>query len=186
MKLSKPYRLPLFLLIVLITFIGCSEEKKEKQIKPEPQPTAEQRFHQKISQLEETFTDREGRVIRERESVIIRLTGLKFGVGGSEIKPENADLLAKVRDAIYLFPDAKLAISGHTDAVGSAAANMKLSRDRAEAFKTYLVDKMGIDPSRIIAVGFGETQPIASNETAEGRAQNRRIDITIYPHLSSK
>lgn len=184
MKFRKPFWLPLFLLIALMKFIGCGEEKKKEQTKPKPQPTAEQRLHQKISQLEETFTAQDGRIIREGKSLIIRLTGLKFGVGGSEIKPENIDLLAKVRDAINLFPDAKLAISGHTDAVGSAAANMKLSRDRAEAFKTYLVENMGIDSSRIIAYGFGETKPVASNETAEGRAQNRRIDIIIHPELS--
>ncbi len=70
-------------------------------------------------------------------------------------------------------------IKGHTDNVGSDAANMKLSRDRAESVKAYLVSK-GANPSRIEATGYGESQPIATNGTAAGRQKNRRVEFTLY------
>ena len=69
-------------------------------------------------------------------------------------------------------------VEGHTDGVGSEGYNMKLSRRRAEAVRGYLVDH-GIAPSRIRAEGFGKSRPVASNDTAEGRAQNRRVELHI-------
>jgi len=75
------------------------------------------------------------------------------------------------------FPETSFDIVGHTDNVGSPATNKKLSADRAESVKRYLVEK-GIDESRISTRGAGDTQPVASNKTAEGRAKNRRIEFT--------
>jgi len=69
-------------------------------------------------------------------------------------------------------------IEGHTDNVGAAAYNMKLSKNRAESVKKYITDK-GVDGIRIIAVGFGLTKPVVSNKTAEGRQRNRRVEFTI-------
>ena len=73
-------------------------------------------------------------------------------------------------------PDLRVTVEGHTDSVGSAAYNQKLSERRAQAVKRYLV-RQGIDPSRITTEGYGKSRPIASNETEEGRAKNRRADI---------
>jgi len=75
-------------------------------------------------------------------------------------------------------PTLKLKIEGHTDNAGNDDANMKLSEDRAEAVKTYLVSK-GISADRITAEGFGETMPIADNGTAAGRTKNRRVEIKV-------
>ena len=75
--------------------------------------------------------------------------------------------------------DISLKLGGHTDGVGSENANMKLSKDRAEAIKVYLVSQ-GANGSKIEAVGYGETQPIASNKTDAGRQQNRRVEFTLY------
>jgi outer membrane protein OmpA-like peptidoglycan-associated protein len=69
-------------------------------------------------------------------------------------------------------------IAGHTDNTGSKDANLKLSRERAEAVKTFLVKFYGISPERLVARGYGETQPVASNKTEEGRAMNRRVVFT--------
>lgn len=66
-------------------------------------------------------------------------------------------------------------IAGHTDSVGSDEANMTLSRARAENLKTYLVETHGIDPDRLVAKGYGESVPVATNDTPEGRAKNRRV-----------
>ena len=75
-------------------------------------------------------------------------------------------------------PNWRLKISGHTDNVGSAASNMKLSQNRAEAVKTYLISK-GIDRSRFKAEWFGSKNPIASNKTEEGRQRNRRVEMLL-------
>jgi outer membrane protein OmpA-like peptidoglycan-associated protein len=69
-------------------------------------------------------------------------------------------------------------IAGHTDDTGTKEENMKLSQERAEAVKTFLVNYYGISPDRLVARGYGESQPVASNDTEEGRAQNRRVVFT--------
>ena len=80
-----------------------------------------------------------------------------------------------------MFPGATLSIEGHTDAYGSDSTNLTLSEQRAEAVKNYLVNEGEMDALRLTSVGYGESQPVANNETTEGRAKNRRIDIVITP-----
>jgi len=76
-------------------------------------------------------------------------------------------------------PDLKVEIDGHTDSTGPAAYNMKLSENRAKAVMDYFVAK-GIDPKRLATKGFGLTRPAASNDTKEGRAKNRRVELTPF------
>ncbi|OPY87971.1 MAG: Outer membrane porin F precursor [Smithella sp. PtaU1.Bin162] len=89
---------------------------------------------------------------------------------------KEIDSLAAVMNK---YPDLKVTIEGHTDDVGSAAYNKKLSQKRAEAVKKYLVNKKGIDAKRLTAKGFGEEKPIASNKTKEGRQKNRRVEAAV-------
>ena len=77
------------------------------------------------------------------------------------------------------YPDLKVVIEGHTDSVGTKAYNKNLSQERADAVKNYMVEKNGIDSNRIATEGFGEEKPIADNATAEGRAQNRRVEAAV-------
>ena len=133
--------------------------------------------------IERMFGREEARVFREGDNVILRLVGLSFDSGKSELKQENLDLLAKVERAIDVFPRSELIIEGHTDSYGSDDMNQTLSQSRAEAVQQYMINAMRIPSYRLIATGFGETNPIANNETASGRAQNRRIDIVIKPNL---
>lgn len=81
--------------------------------------------------------------------------------------------------AILIEKNFSLKLAGHTDNTGSMQLNMRLSKERAEAVKAYLVSK-GANPSRIEATGYGPTQPIATNATAEGRQANRRVEFTLY------
>ena len=124
----------------------------------------------------------EARVFRQGNTVILRLVGLSFDSGASQIRPENFDLLGKVEKAIDIFPRSELIIEGHTDSHGGDDLNQKLSQDRAESVQQYMINAMRIPTYRLIATGYGETRPVASNETAAGRARNRRIDIVIKPN----
>ena len=104
-----------------------------------------------------------------------------FKVGSTE--PAGDFSIRQIQEAGEALSSDALAghrfqIAGHTDNTGSKDANLKLSRERAEAVKTFLVKFYGISPERLVARGYGETQPVASNETEEGRARNRRVVFT--------
>lgn len=114
----------------------------------------------------------------DRRTVAEAIKNLEFDFGKSTIKSSSYASLDRVAD-ILVKKNFSLKLAGHTDNVGSDDANMKLSKDRAEAVKDYLVSK-GANPSRIEATGYGETQPIASNKTAAGRAKNRRVEFTLF------
>lgn len=101
---------------------------------------------------------------------------IQFDTNKSDIKSKYHDELKKLGDFLTEFPKATGVIEGHTDNVGDKAANMKLSQRRADSIRNYLVDKLGIAPDRIKAVGYGPTKPVASNKTKAGKEQNRRIE----------
>ena len=104
---------------------------------------------------------------------------IQFDTNKSDIKPKYHDELKKLGAFMTEFPKATGVIEGHTDNVGNKAANMKLSQRRAESVRHYLVEKFGIAPERIKAVGYGPTKPIASNKTKEGKDHNRRIEANF-------
>jgi outer membrane protein OmpA-like peptidoglycan-associated protein len=146
---------------------------------------AEARVKEQFAQVEKMFSRNEARVFREGNNIILRLTGLSFDSGRSELKPDSFDLLAKVEKAIDVFPRSELVIEGHTDSYGGDESNQALSQDRAESVQQYMVNAMRIPSYRLIATGYGETNPVANNETESGRARNRRIDIVIKPNLDA-
>jgi OOP family OmpA-OmpF porin len=108
------------------------------------------------------------------EPVSIRIDIL-FDTGKSTIKPKYHNEIKKVADFMQQHPDAKMEIQGHTDNVGKAAYNQKLSQARANSVMKYLTTKFGIAQDRLTAKGYGETKPIASNKTKAGKQQNRRV-----------
>ncbi|AOB27742.1 MULTISPECIES: outer membrane protein OmpA [Bordetella] len=101
-----------------------------------------------------------------------------FDFDKSTLKPEGRQLLDQVAQQAGTIDLETIIAVGHTDSIGTEAYNQKLSERRAASVKAYLVSK-GIDPNRIYTEGKGELQPIASNKTREGRAQNRRVEIEI-------
>jgi len=105
--------------------------------------------------------------------------GIYFQTGKATIKPISFPNLDEIVSIINEYPDYNLRLSGHTDAVGSDASNMILSQARVDAVKAYLVGK-GVSETRLEAKGYGEIRPIASNKTAVGRAQNRRVEMELY------
>ena len=146
---------------------------------------AQARVKQQFSQIEKMFSSDEARVFREGNNVIMRLVGLSFESGQSQLQSVNFDLLAKVEKAIDVFPRSELIIEGHTDSFGGDDLNQTLSQARAESVQQYMINAMRIPTYRLIATGYGETRPVASNETEAGRARNRRIDIVIKPNLEA-
>lgn len=103
------------------------------------------------------------------------LDGVNFDSGKTEIRPESLPRLDGVVEYLTYKKSARIEISGHTDNVGNAKANKELSLRRAQACRDYLMKK-GVDGARIVALGYGDERPIATNETEEGRQKNRRIE----------
>jgi len=105
------------------------------------------------------------------------LEGVNFEVDQAVLTPESTSILDKVAVSLKDWPDVKVEIGGHTDSSGGDAHNQDLSQRRAEAVKDYLAGK-GVDASRMVAKGYGEKRPIADNATKEGKARNRRVELT--------
>jgi outer membrane protein len=110
------------------------------------------------------------------QSVIVRAVDFEFNL--SQLTAPAQQTLDEVANALLTQTELKVEIQGHTDSIGSAAYNLNLSQRRAEAVKTYLISK-GVSASVLTAKGYGKAKPIASNDTAEGRAQNRRVAFEI-------
>jgi OOP family OmpA-OmpF porin len=104
---------------------------------------------------------------------------IAFDANKAEVKSQYHDELDKLGNFMKEFPNSKGSIEGHTDADGSKQANQKLSQARAESVRTYIINKFGIDGSRIVAKGHGASKPVASNKTASGKAKNRRIEAVF-------
>jgi len=103
---------------------------------------------------------------------------IRFETGRSTLDPDSGGLLDRLIETALRCPTANIEVEGHTDAAGDAAANQSLSEKRAQAVVDYLV-KAGLPASRFTAVGYGSSQPVASNDTEEGKAQNRRIEFVV-------
>jgi OOP family OmpA-OmpF porin len=137
-------------------------------------------INKKYKQVNLLFESNEASVLRSGNDIIIRMQGFGFDVGKSNIKPEYFKLLTKVQDAISTFPESKVIVEGYTDSFGGDASNLKLSQERSDAVTTYLKANMPkLNNGNISSIGYGENNPIANNETVDGRSRNRRIDIII-------
>ncbi|MEI9948566.1 MAG: OmpA family protein [Pseudomonadota bacterium] len=119
-------------------------------------------------------------VKEEARGMVITLSGqVLFVTGKSELLPAARDQLDQVAAALKDQGDVKpMVVEGYTDSVGSEATNQKLSKDRAESVRAYLVSK-GVPSDKITSVGKGKANPVASNDTPEGRANNRRVEIVV-------
>lgn len=113
----------------------------------------------------------------KRERIEIRQQ-VHFDTAKYRILPASFPLLNQVVQVLNDFPKMRISIEGHTDSVGTEVSNLRLSQQRAEAVRDYLMAK-GIGPARLDATGFGPTRPVASNKTAKGRAQNRRTEFRV-------
>jgi outer membrane protein OmpA-like peptidoglycan-associated protein len=138
-----------------------------------------QRWERRLREVQAMFTPQEGEALLGEDRLILRLVGLTFASGSAEIRPDNFSLLTKVQRVIREFPESAITVEGHTDSQGNEAMNQELSRRRAIAVREYLLLNIAISANRITAVGYGESRPVAPNDTEAGRSRNRRIEITL-------
>lgn len=139
-------------------------------------------FQQRFAEAQAMFTPDEAEVYRQGDNLVIRLKGLEFNQAQANLKGENFPLLAKVQSVIEKFNAGQVVVEGHTDSRGSKAVNSKLSQARADAVKSYLQSNQpNAADVQFSSVGYGFQKPLATNKTAEGRAQNRRVDVVIRP-----
>jgi OmpA-OmpF porin, OOP family len=110
----------------------------------------------------------------KREPIVLK--GVNFAFDSAELTQQSLTILDGVAEILTKHPDLKITIAGHTDSVGTADYNKKLSQRRTESVRSYLISR-GVNAANLTAVGFGEEQPIASNDEAEGRAKNRRVEL---------
>jgi outer membrane protein OmpA-like peptidoglycan-associated protein len=117
----------------------------------------------------------------ERVGEGIKITfdsGILFDVDKATLKPQSMDNLRKLAQILNKYEDTNILLEGHTDNSGSDEHNLQLSRLRAQSVSNYLAS-IQVDPSRFTVMGYGEAQPIAANETVDGRQANRRVDLAV-------
>lgn len=169
------------------------KENKDAQEQMKEQGMAEsEKMAEKIeASLENKNVADQVEVIATSEYVLLNLNGaILFDSGKAEFKQGAVEIVEKVADSVKQYDENTITIEGHTDNVPISTAkypdNMMLSIYRAYTVFNYFVDEKGFDPTSLTSSGRGEAVPVASNSTAEGRAQNRRVEIKIYNSLYSQ
>jgi outer membrane protein OmpA-like peptidoglycan-associated protein len=120
-------------------------------------------------------------VIRQGDELVLNMpSGVTFGVDRYDIQPQFRGTLDQVAETLRAYPSTFLDIYGHTDSTGSDPYNQTLSQNRAQSVASYLTQR-GVQTARIATQGFGESQPVADNDTEAGRQANRRVEIRIVP-----
>lgn len=125
------------------------------------------------------------KVERIDDSILVTFdeqSGVHFETNLFNITPTSATLLHKLGGILQEYPDTKILVVGHTDSSGTASYNMTLSEKRGYAVTNYFIQNIGLNSSRFTTSWFGESEPVADNSTAEGRAKNRRVNIAIIPN----
>jgi outer membrane protein OmpA-like peptidoglycan-associated protein len=132
-------------------------------------------------QEEESARQQLNLILETHESargLIVNISDVLFDFNKYTLKPGTREKLAKVSGILLAYPGLKIQVEGHTDSVGSDEYNQKLSEQRAGAVRDYLTGQ-GVPANMVTSVGLGKSQPVASNDTAAGRQQNRRVELVV-------
>lgn len=133
------------------------------------------------AQLDRDLAGTGATVTNTGDAILVNLpAGITFPTGSAAIQPQFFEPLSKVANTLVTYESSLIDVIGHTDDTGSDAFNQKLSEDRARSVADYILAR-GVIQERIISYGRGETQPIETNATPEGRAANRRVELKITP-----
>ena len=138
---------------------------------------ANRRLNEAVTQLRSLVAEITN-LQQTQRGLVISLSDILFDVGKSSLKAGAQASIERIAVVLRQYPQHQILVEGHTDATGSDEFNLQLSRDRANSVRTSLVAG-GVDASKISAEGFGESRPVASNDNAAGRQQNRRVEIVI-------
>jgi outer membrane protein OmpA-like peptidoglycan-associated protein len=133
------------------------------------------------TQLRERLRQQFNLILETRETargLIMNMSDVLFDTGKYNLKPDAREKLAKVSGILLAYPGLKIQVEGHTDDVGGDAYNQRLSEQRADAVCDYLTAQ-GVPSESVTAVGLGKSDPVASNDTAAGRQQNRRVELVV-------
>ena len=131
--------------------------------------------------LRKQLLDQLNKALETRDTargLIVNMSDVLFDLNKYTLRPEAREKLAKISGIVMSHPGLKLQVEGHTDSTGTDEYNQKLSEERAESVRNYLVEQ-GIPADSVTAQGFGESRPIASNDTAAGRQRNRRVEMVV-------
>jgi chemotaxis protein MotB len=198
-----------FVALVVALAAGCAGNKKALQAKDariselestvsslESELEAQEARNAELSrELEEALAEyKEAEQVwlerKEASSVVTVSDAVLFNSGSVTLSQSGEEIIDKIAGVAKGYPDRHVRVEGHTDDVGIAPeyrnkypSNWELSTRRATAVVRRLVDKHGMEPDRLSAIGFGEYRPVADNETSEGRAKNRRVVIVIGPKM---
>jgi outer membrane protein OmpA-like peptidoglycan-associated protein len=135
----------------------------------------EAEFRQALAQSEAAQVTREGNLLA------ITLKGdVTFDTDSTVVRPGLHNEIDRIAQVMVQYPETQIIVQGHTDSTGGAEYNQNLSERRAEAVKNLIIQR-GVSPYRITSIGYGESQPVATNATAVGRQMNRRVEIRIKP-----
>jgi outer membrane protein OmpA-like peptidoglycan-associated protein len=156
---------------------GASAERRKLVLQLE----AQAREREQLAQLKSLFAATEAEVFEQSGAIIVRLVGARFASGSAELEGVSLPLLDKAAGALAIYPNATVVVEGHTDSKGGDRLNLKLSQNRAQTVLNELLARSAVAPDQISAVWYGESRPVANNETEAGRATNRRIDLVITP-----
>ena len=143
--------------------------------------TAAEQAEREKQELRNKLAEQLNNVLETRDTtrgLIVNLSDVLFDTGKYTLRPVAREKLAKLSGIVLAYPSLKLEVEGHTDSVGTDDYNQHLSEDRANAVRDFLVHE-GIDSSSIASRGFGESQAVATNDTAAGRQQNRRVELVV-------
>ena len=138
---------------------------------------ANRRLNEAVTQLRSLVAEITN-LQQTQRGLVISLSDILFDVGKSTLKPGSQASIQRIAVVLTQYPQHQILVEGHTDATGGDDFNLQLSRDRASSVRTALVAG-GVEAARITAEGFGESRPVASNDSAAGRQQNRRVEIVI-------
>jgi outer membrane protein OmpA-like peptidoglycan-associated protein len=162
---------------------GKREADLQKKLAAEKKALAEERAKAEARQAEamNKLNELQSKLIqvsKDARGIILSMSDILFDVNKASLKADLKTSLAKVAGILSVYQQFNVSIEGHTDNTGSEDHNMKLSQQRADNVKSFLVEQ-GIDAGRLTAKGLGMTRPIADNKTKEGRQKNRRVDLVI-------
>ena len=138
-----------------------------------------------LDNAQKQFSNTEADVYRQGDKILIRLKKMEFSIGKASVPTKSKKLLDKVALVAKQLGPQEVIVEGHTDSVGTAEVNNKISQQRADSVLGYLENE-GISKSILQSVGYGFEKPLSSNKTRTGRAQNRRVDIWITPAPEAK